>query len=249
MLSKAGLEVVVVGGGLVGLSAAYYLQRSGARVTVLEQRAIAANVPAISLKEAVWFSSKKAPLTDLSKRGATLLHSLLEDIGYASSVINQTIGEVDRASAPLDNTSQHHPIELRVMLWELADLVRERGGKIFELTDATNLTFSASRVTGVVTSIGHFVADEVVIAAGLGSQWLLNPAGLKLGLKIGTCKDFAKSDAVRSRRYVPLTSQKEPFISRPTTLQRTVIAVGHGNNPVAALAAGERAASLVGSPA
>ena len=246
MLSKAGLEVVVVGGGLVGLSAAYYLQRSGARVTVLEQRAIAAYVPAISLNEAVWFSTKKAPRTDLSQRGATLLHSLLEDIGYASSVIDQTIGE---AGSPSDSSPTRHPVELRVMLWELADLVRERGGKIFELTDATKLTFSASRVTGVTTSIGHFVADEVVIAAGLGSQWLLNPAGLKLGLKIGTCKDFAKSDAVRSRRYVPLTSQKEPLISRPTALQRTVIAVGHGNNPVAALAAGERAASLVGSPA
>src|SRR4029079_4088438 len=86
-------SIVVVGGGILGASAAYFLARGGARVTLLESRQPAAGASGGSFARINATSKTPREYFELNRRGLEAYERLSTDMG--SSV------------APSDGGSRH----------------------------------------------------------------------------------------------------------------------------------------------
>lgn len=97
-----GLHVIVVGGGIIGSSTAYYLTKRGAEVTLLEGKDIASGTSG-SCDQAIMLQSKKpGPTLELAKESAkiyaTLEEELQEDLEYKKAggmIIIETLKEME----------------------------------------------------------------------------------------------------------------------------------------------------------
>lgn len=75
------LNVIVVGGGIIGTSTAYYLSKLGADVTLLESKDIASGTSG-SCDQAINMQSKKpGPMLELARESAKLYSELEEELG------------------------------------------------------------------------------------------------------------------------------------------------------------------------
>lgn len=68
----------------------------------------------------------------------------------------------------------------------LLDRAKALGATLKFPIEVTGIEVAGDRVQGVMTSEGNIAADTVVIAAGVGSQWLASSLGVKLPLTAST---------------------------------------------------------------
>ena len=74
-------DVVVIGGGAIGCSIAYYLQKGGLKVTLIEKNGLCSGASG-SNQGGATFSRTLPPLTDLAKRSHEIFRNLAEELGY-----------------------------------------------------------------------------------------------------------------------------------------------------------------------
>jgi sarcosine oxidase subunit beta len=72
--------VVVVGAGILGLSAAYYMAGEGLRVTVIEARDVASGTTGACDGNIMLLSKRPGPVLELAKVGTALYPSLIEEL-------------------------------------------------------------------------------------------------------------------------------------------------------------------------
>ncbi|MDD2130848.1 FAD-binding oxidoreductase [Pseudomonas sp. 17391] len=235
-----GLDVIIIGGGAVGVSSAYFLQQAGMRVTLIEQSRVGANAPRAPFVDCVGDELS----TDLAKRGKELLFPLFEDLGYNMRLVSRfcftsqstiTANSVRRGTRA-DELLMHD------MLMDMKNIVNDRGGRIFEGLQVSELMVSGGKVVGVSTTGGQFLADETVIAAGVLSARFEGCLGLDLKLKEE--RVAAGDDMVN----VPITPLGKPYVVRPAGKPGAIMAVGHDVNAICALAVGRQVAELVSCP-
>lgn len=75
-----GIKVIVVGGGLIGTSTAYYLAKSGAKVTLIDAKDIAAGTSGACDRAIMLQSKMPGPTLDLAIRSAKLYENLEEEL-------------------------------------------------------------------------------------------------------------------------------------------------------------------------
>ncbi|MFD1706111.1 NAD(P)/FAD-dependent oxidoreductase [Siminovitchia sediminis] len=73
-------KVIVLGGGLIGTAAAYYLAKSGVKVTLVEARDIAAGTSGACDRAIMVQSKKPGPTLDLAVKSAQLYQELEEEL-------------------------------------------------------------------------------------------------------------------------------------------------------------------------
>ncbi|MBK5516715.1 FAD-binding oxidoreductase [Pseudomonas sp. TH10] len=240
---KTGVEVVIVGAGLIGLSTAYFLQRLGAKVTLIEKAFIADSIPNLGLAKALLYckSTQSGSLTD---RGLTLTEVMVAELEYRGS--RQDDGDevfVTDARSPGSKRS----VLLSDFAQDIADSCRKSGVRIIETDPVSTLLVKNDVVHGVETARGFFTADVVVISAGLQSQPLLRSVGLSVQLQAADSRLGASS----ARQgipgvftgMVPLTPNGEPYVGRPEGILGLYLGIGHDTNPAAAIAVGEMLAT------
>ncbi|MNM33752.1 D-amino acid dehydrogenase small subunit [compost metagenome] len=240
MEKYVGLDVIIIGGGAVGVCSAYFLQQAGMRVTLIEQSKVGANAPRAPFVDCVGNGES----TKLAKRGKELLFPLFEDLGYNMRLVSRfcfTSQSTVTANSVRRGTRADELL-VHDMLGDLKNIVNDRGGRIFEGLEATELLVSGSKVVGVTTSAGQFLADETVVAAGVLSARFEECLGLDLKLKEE--RVAAGDDAVN----VPITPLGKPYVVRPEGISGAIMAVGHDVNAICALAVGRQVADLVSSP-
>jgi len=74
-------DAVVIGGGAIGCSIAYYLQKGGLKVTLIEKNSLCIGASG-SNQGGATFSRTLPPLTDMSKRSHKIFENLSEELGY-----------------------------------------------------------------------------------------------------------------------------------------------------------------------
>lgn len=236
-----GLDVLIVGGGAVGVCSAYFLQQAGMRVTLIEQLKVGRNAPRTPFVDCIGSEDKSK---DLAKRGKELLFPLFEDLGYSMRLVSRfcftSQSTITANSVRRGNSNDE--LLMHEMLTGVRNIVNDRGGRIFEDLEVTELLFSGDMVVGVATSAGQFLADETVIAAGALSSRFEGSLGLNLGLKEE--RVTAGDDEVN----VPITPIGKPYLGRPEDVTGAVVAVGHGVSAICALGVGRLVADVVAYP-
>lgn len=240
-----GLQVAVVGAGLVGLAAAYYLRLFGATVTLIDKSLIGEGIPKVGLTKALSYSWNVHP-GDLTEQGIALATSLAEQMNYGGSLLDV------RNEAFINNAVNAElklPRTLPEFAQDLAARCRHMGVNITEGNAVTALLVDGIVVHGIVATVGPVLADEVVVCAGLDSQQLLGPIGLRLRLKVAD----NRLGASRARQgisgvfigSVPITPSGFPYVGRPEGLRGLYLGVGHDTNPAAAIAVGRNIANAL----
>lgn len=74
-------DVVVIGGGAIGCSIAYYLQKGGLRVTLVERNELCSGASG-SNQGGATFSRTLPPFTELAKKSQEMFENLEEELGY-----------------------------------------------------------------------------------------------------------------------------------------------------------------------
>ncbi|MFA1821513.1 NAD(P)/FAD-dependent oxidoreductase [Virgibacillus oceani] len=106
-------EVIVVGGGLIGTSAAYYLAKSGARVKLIEAKDIASGTSGACDRAIMLQSKKPGPTLDLAIKSAAMYRDLDEELEtnleYRQSggmIIIETEEEMEAMEAMVERQQQ-----------------------------------------------------------------------------------------------------------------------------------------------
>lgn len=241
MDKNVGLDVIIVGGGAVGVCSAYFLQQAGMRVTLIEQSKVGSKAPRAPFVDCI---ANAANSVELAKRGKEVLFPLFEDLGYSMRLVSRfcftsqstiTANSVRRGTSP-------HELLMHEMLTDLRNIVNDRGGRIFEDLEVTELMVAGDKVVGVSTPAGQFLADETVVAAGVMSSRFEGPLGLQLALKEDQMA--AGDDLVN----VPITPTGKPYVCRPEGIMGSIVAVGHEVDAISALGVGQLVAELVSRP-
>jgi D-amino-acid dehydrogenase len=266
-------DVIVIGGGIVGLSSAYYLQEAGYSVHVIEKgdgtdgcsfgnagfvapsHFVPLAAPGIVAQGIRWMTNPESPFyikprpsVKLMKWGlqfirhATERHvhqskGLLRDLLVMSRELHQEIAdrhnvnlqrngivmlcntedtfnreiEISEMAADLDLEAHvldkselrsldpamnvraiggvYFPcdayVEPREFMSMMTKVLLQRGVSVTYNTEAVDFVKSNGHVKEVVTPVGHFSADEVVIAAGSFTPPLLKHLGLDLLMEAG----------------------------------------------------------------
>lgn len=247
-MSKHGnLEVAIVGAGIIGVSAAYFLQKLGASVTLVDKSFVGDCIPTLGLSQVMTYC-KKTQSGPLTERGVALARAMAIELGYGESLDN-VYGE---ASVPDQKMAdQTGTVLLSDFARDLAARCRDAGVRVLEADPAHCLLGINNHVRGVDAASGVITADEVVVCAGLQSQMLLTSAGLTLPLRAAENRLGASS----ARQgipgvftgMVPITPNGVPYVGRPEGFKGLYLGIGHGTNPAAAIAVGEDiATSLCG---
>jgi D-amino-acid dehydrogenase len=285
-------DVIVIGGGIVGLSSAYYLQQAGYSVHVIEKgdgtdgcsfgnagfvapsHFVPLAAPGIVAQGIRWMTNPESPFyikprpsVKLMKWGlqfirhATERHvheskGLLRDLLVMSRELHQEIAdqhnvtlhrngivmlcntestfnreiEISKMAAHLDLESNvldiselrsldpamnvtaiggvHFPCdayaEPREFMSIMTEVLLQRGVSVSYEAEAVDFVKSNGRVKEVVTPIGHFSADEFVIAAGSFTPPLLNNLGLDLLMEPGKgySVDWIRPAAIPTVSYI-----------------------------------------------
>jgi glycine/D-amino acid oxidase-like deaminating enzyme len=239
-VSKHGnLEVAIVGAGIIGVSAAYFLQKLGASVTLIDKSFVGDCIPNLGLNQVMTYCRKtqSSPFTD---RGVVLARALAIELGYGDS-----LDDFDREASVPDQKLGDQPrtVLLSDFARDLAARCRDAGVRVLEADPAHCLLGINNHLRGVDTASGVITADEVVVCAGLQSQMLLTSAGLTLPLRAAENRLGASS----ARQgvpgvftgMVPLTPSGLPYVGRPEGFKGLYLGIGHGTNPAAAIAVGK----------
>lgn len=119
MKTVTGLDVVVVGGGIVGVCAAYFLQKAGMNVTVIERGGLGGVGSGVSCAHLELGLRSSDESVELSGLGLSLMESMLSDLG----------NQFDYAKTP----AVTYCFDERGYRF-LADLVRVRGEQGWNMT-------------------------------------------------------------------------------------------------------------------
>jgi len=236
-----GLDVIIIGGGAVGICSAYFLQKAGMRVTLIEQSKVGTKGPRTPFVDCLGSGGKSS---ELAKRGKELLFPLFEDLGYNMRLVSRfcfTSQSTITANSVRRGTLSNE-LSMHEMLMDLRNIVNDRGGRIFEDLEVTELLMAGDKVVGVSTKAGQFLADETVVAAGVLSSRFEGSLNLDLGLKeerVGAGDDLVD---------VPVTPIGKPYVGRPEDVKGAIVAVGHDVNAICALGVGQIVADLVSIP-
>ena len=199
------MHVVILGGGAIGCSAAYFLSLGGAAVTVVERTGVAnaASGKSGGFLALDWCDG--GPLQRLARRSFALHAELAERLdgerrwnyrrmttfagtaGYSAGSeggpvawISDSVAIQQRLGDP-ETTAQVHPAAYTRAMMEAAE---SHGAKL-HIGEATGITVEDGRATGVSVDGAPLAADAVVVAMGpwsvLAARWLPLPPvyGLK----------------------------------------------------------------------
>ena len=241
MEKNVGLDVIIVGGGAVGVCSAYFLQQAGMRVTLIEQLKVGSKAPRAPFVDCIASFANPA---ELAKRGKDVLSPLFEDLGYSMRLVSRFCFTTQSTITANSVRCGTPPRELLMheLLTDIRNVVKDRGGRIFEDLEVTELMVSGNKVVGVSTPAGQFLADETIVAAGVMSSRFEGPLGLQLALKED--RMAAGDDLVN----VPITPTGKPYVCRPRGIMGSIVAVGHKVDAICALGVGQQVAELVSRP-
>jgi glycine oxidase len=162
-------DVVVVGGGIVGLSIALELERRGATVTVVE-RGLAVRQTSIAAAGmlAVDDPHNPLPLLPLSRLSASLYPGFLRQIEQHSgtAVPFQTHGAVQHFPDGRITRLAEHSLDPRQLAPALFAAVRAAGVRLVENTSLQSVTEGADGVSLELSDSNPLAADYVVYATG-----------------------------------------------------------------------------------
>jgi len=236
-----GLDVIIIGGGAVGICSAYFLQKAGMRVTLIEQSKVGIKGPRTPFVDCIGGGDQSS---ELAKRGSELVLPLFEDLGYNMRLVSRFcfISQSTITAHSVRKGTLGNELSMHEMLMDLRNVVNDRGGRIFEQLEVTELIMAGDKVVGASTSAGQFLADETIVAAGALSSRFEGCLNLDLGLKEE--RVAAGDDLVD----VPFTPFGKPYVGRPEGIDGAIVAVGHDVDAICALGVGQIVAELVSSP-
>lgn len=245
MNQRKDLEIAVVGAGLIGLSAAYYLQKLEAKVTLIDRSFVGDCIPKLGLTKVMAYCQKTQPGA-LTERGIALAQMIAKELGYIGSLHN---ADDETCVAQSNNLGQNRVVTLQDFSVDLAERCRDSGVLILEAAPVNRLLGFNNEMWGVETASGPVMVDEVVICAGLHSQVLLSSVGLSLPLKAAD-NGLGASSARQGipgvfTGMVPLTPNGVPYVGRPEGYRGLYLGIGHGTNPAAAIGVGEEIAETL----
>jgi glycine/D-amino acid oxidase-like deaminating enzyme len=197
------MRVLICGGGVIGASIAYFLNRRGFETTVIERAAVACAASGKSGGFLAFDWCDGTPLAALARRSFALHARLAEELGddwnyrhlttyggslglpprHRSAHIHWASAgvSVDQRLGTTQTTAQVHPGKFTAAMMRAA----QAQGAELRLAEVTGLGRRGARVTGVEADGEMIEGDAVVIAMGpwsiLATQWLPLPAvyGLK----------------------------------------------------------------------
>ena len=203
-------QIIIVGAGVIGASVAYHAARSGVRVTVLdagEAGATAASFGWINasyfLNEdhyrlrgegiAAWHRLEEALDLPIAWCGSLCWEEgrlearqeALKRLGYGVEMIDAArfatlepnVGHPPAQSLLLPQEGVAEPAALAAQILMAA---QEAGARVMRGLRVTGFESDGARITGVETNTGLLQADEVLIAAGVGSAPLMSMLGFDL---------------------------------------------------------------------
>ncbi|KAG9131551.1 hypothetical protein Leryth_024102 [Lithospermum erythrorhizon] len=159
-------KVVVCGGGIIGVCAAYFLSEKGASITLIEQSSIACGSSGKAGGFLALDWSEGGPLSALSRTSFNLHRSLADELdgirsyGYRSlTTLSLTVDEAE-TKLPKYRGNPKLPS------WVDGPAVEDYGAKVV-IGRVEKVEVVEGRATGVVLEGGHVIeADAVVLALG-----------------------------------------------------------------------------------
>ena len=203
------MKVIVVGAGIIGASAAYFLSRHGAQVTVVDGGMAAASGSSFGWINASFyhdlahhhlrvasmaaFEGLVRDVPDLAIRtcgalwweeqgeGLSQMLTELEGLAYPVERLSGVQAAArEPALASLPQEVLRFPGESAAEVADVAaGLVRASGAQVLRGVSVTGL-LGGDQISGVQTTMGHIEADRVVIAAGNGAPEILDTIGVNL---------------------------------------------------------------------
>lgn len=244
MTNLTGLDVIVVGGGSLGICAAYFLQRAGMRVTLLGTASSDASVQGGGLGDV--FTSRQT--CDTTRLGLQLLTNIIGEIGYHIEGFDGACGVLMESVTTIRCPNSGADVLLTKLVADITDVIRDRGGRIFEAVEVLDIIVKTNQVVGVATSVGQFLSDEVVICtAGLSSE-LERRYGLDLG---PTHHSIAAAwGEVSGEMNIPSSTPMEQgrYVGQFEEAGGTIIAVGHKLNLTLAMVMANQVSQMVARP-
>ena len=196
-------DVIVIGAGVVGCSAAYYLAKRGCKVTVLERREVACGASGRNGSGARQSGrdNRELPLAMFGVKNLwpTLGEELGEDIEYREVLeemvrkntslgldVRMVYGEDVRELIPdvapdvrfatyCPTDGHANPMRTTLALYKRA---RELGARFVTQIKVLRLEKAAGRIRRVYTDDGVYEADSVILCAGFGSRKIMRTVGL-----------------------------------------------------------------------
>ena len=192
-------DTVVIGGGIIGCSSAYYLTRAGVKVTLIERRGIGEGTSG-ACDGFVMLQSKHPGLPlRMAMRSAEMYQGLEEELGYETQyrrngglvlieneemreIVEPVIREQIREGVPVEFLNN---AEIRRMEPLISTEVAGAAHCALDgYTSPIHTTRAyAKQVCGVETSRGTIEAKRVIIAAGVWSPYLGEMAGIRIPVK------------------------------------------------------------------
>lgn len=211
-------EVVIIGGGIVGLVAALTLRERGIPVVLLEKGRLAgeqssrnlgwvrkmgraaADVPMAVASDGLWAGMRERVSADLGYQRAGIMYLAKTDAEMAmheswlQSVQSLSLDSALLSQADIDRlvpggnrgwaggifTPSDGRAEPTLASSAIAAAAMKKGAVIVENCAVRTLSFSAGKVSGVVTEHGEIRCKQVLLAGGLWSRRFLGNHGVSL---------------------------------------------------------------------
>jgi hypothetical protein len=245
--SLVGLDVVVIGAGAVGVSTAYFLQKAGMRVTLLDH---AKNADLSRLDVRGDHATGRGYSSSLNCKGTRLFAEVITDLGYVfrrDENCDFTSLTPSVAVSAIRCSASDAEIYDDSVLNEIICAIKDRGGRVFDDVEVIDLLLNDRNVVGVTTNKGQFLSDEVVISSvSLSSKYEFQ-YDLDFGPHHYQIVNASNSqeNIVRDSRRV---SSELSYVGRPNELSGAIIALGLTISPQLAFMVGEKVATMASRP-